>query len=62
MTVRRGQGYTLRVSTVPAVHRQLLDRCHPLDGTPGAPAIPAQRKARREYENRVNVLAADIEC
>ncbi|MGW3958026.1 recombinase family protein [Streptomyces sp. NPDC004752] len=51
VTVRRGQGYTLRVTAVPAVHRQLLDRCQPLDGTA---AVPAQRKARREYENRVN--------
>lgn len=55
VTVRRGQGYTLRVTAVPAVHRQLRDRCQPLDGTT---AIPAQRKARREYENRVNALGA----
>jgi hypothetical protein len=54
--VRRGQGYTLRVSAVPAVHRQRLDHCQPLDGTPGAPAIPAQRKARRAYANRVSAL------
>ncbi|MEW2624717.1 resolvase [Streptomyces sp. NPDC048106] len=53
VTVRRGQGYTLRVSTTPEVHRQLLDRCQPLDNTA---AIPAQRKARREYANRVNTL------
>ncbi|MGW2227993.1 recombinase family protein [Streptomyces formicae] len=53
--VRRGQGYTLRVTAVPAVHRQLLDRCQVLDGTT---AVPAQRKARREYENRVNGLGA----
>ncbi|MFG2601428.1 recombinase family protein [Streptomyces sp. NPDC048462] len=53
VAVRRGQGYTLRVPAVPAVHRQLLSRCQPLD----APAsIPAQRKARREYENRVSTL------
>jgi DNA invertase Pin-like site-specific DNA recombinase len=57
-TVRRGQGYTLRVSAVPAVHIGLLARCHPLDGAPDAPAVPAQRKARREYENRVNTLWA----
>ncbi|MFG2987456.1 hypothetical protein ACGFYQ_40650 [Streptomyces sp. NPDC048258] len=56
VTVRRGQGYTLRVSAVPAVHRALLDLCQPLDGAQGAPAVPAQRKARREYENRVNAL------
>jgi DNA invertase Pin-like site-specific DNA recombinase len=55
--VRRGTGYTLRVSAVPAVHRQLLDRCQPLDGGPGTQAVPAQRKARREYENRVSTLA-----
>lgn len=28
-TVRRGQGYTLRVPAVPAVHRRLLDLCQP---------------------------------
>ncbi|WP_326608267.1 recombinase family protein [Streptomyces sp. NBC_01800] len=53
VAVRRGQGYTLRVSITPAVHQQLLARCQPLDGTS---AVPAQRKARREYENRVNAL------
>ncbi|GAA2403886.1 hypothetical protein GCM10010420_34080 [Streptomyces glaucosporus] len=56
VTVRRGQGYTLRVTTAPAVHRQLLAHCQPLDGTPGAQSVPAQRKARREYENRVSTL------
>ncbi|MFE5085986.1 recombinase family protein [Streptomyces mirabilis] len=56
VTVRRGQGYTLRVTAVPAVHRQLLARCQPLDGGQGVPAVPAQRKARREYENRVSTL------
>ncbi|MZE81625.1 hypothetical protein [Streptomyces xinghaiensis] len=55
-TVRRGQGYTLRVTAVPALHRQLLNRCQPLDGGQGLPAVPAQRKARREYENRVSAL------
>ncbi len=53
VTVRRGQGYTLRVSAVPAVHRQLLAHCQPLDGAQGVSAVPAQPKARREYENRV---------
>ncbi|MFJ5156468.1 resolvase [Streptomyces sp. NPDC088353] len=57
VTVRRGQGYTLRVSAVPSVHRRLLARCQPLDGSQGSPAVPAQRKARREYENRVSSLA-----
>ncbi|MER7870573.1 recombinase family protein [Streptomyces sp. SID8376] len=55
-TVRRGQGYTLRVSAVPAVHRGLLARCQPLDGGQDLPPVPAQRKARREYENRVSAL------
>ncbi|MFQ6146729.1 resolvase [Streptomyces seoulensis] len=58
VTVRRGQGYTLRVTAAPAVHCGLLTRCQPLDGTQDTPAIPAQRKARREYENRVNAFAA----
>ncbi|WP_405634667.1 recombinase family protein [Streptomyces sp. NBC_00056] len=56
MTVRRGQGYTLRVTALPSIHRQLLDRCQTLDGVS---AIPAQRKARREYASRVNTLARD---
>ncbi|MEU0085391.1 hypothetical protein [Streptomyces sp. NPDC006274] len=51
VAVRRGQGYTLRVSAVPAVHRRLLDLCQALDGTT---AVPARRKARREYKNRVS--------
>ncbi|MFE2473431.1 recombinase family protein [Streptomyces mirabilis] len=55
MTVRRGQGYTLRVTAVPAIHRRLLDLCQPLDGTA---AVPAQRKARREYANRVSAHEA----
>ncbi|WP_432013550.1 resolvase [Streptomyces cucumeris] len=55
VTVGRGQGYTLRVTAVPSVHRQLLGRCQPLDSPS---AMPAQRKARREYANRVNILGA----
>lgn len=58
MNIRRGQGYTLHVSAAPAVHRQLLARCQPLDGAQGVPAVPAQRKARREYENRVSALTS----
>jgi DNA invertase Pin-like site-specific DNA recombinase len=53
VTVRRGQGYTLRVPAVPSVHCALLARCQPLDG---ASVLPAQRKARREYANRVSAL------
>jgi hypothetical protein len=57
VAVRRGQGYTLRISAAPAVHHGLLARCQPLDGDQGTPAVLAQRKARREYENRVSALA-----
>ncbi|QIP74634.1 recombinase family protein [Streptomyces sp. VN1] len=53
VTIRRGQGYTLRITAVPAVHSQLLSHCQPLDATT---AVPAQRKARREYANRVNAF------
>ncbi|MFD0561772.1 resolvase [Kitasatospora saccharophila] len=60
VTVRRGQDYTLRVSAVPSVHCGLLARCQPLGGAQGSPVVPAQRKARREYENRVNTLTAPI--
>lgn len=47
LSARRGQGYTLRVSAVPSVHRGRLARCQPLDGARGA---PAQCSARRAYE------------
>ncbi|MFH8408773.1 resolvase [Streptomyces sp. NPDC018019] len=56
VTVRRGRGYTLHLTAVPAIHRQLLALCQPLDSTPGTSAIPAQRKARLEYANRVSNL------
>ncbi|MER8087805.1 hypothetical protein ACFVZR_33215 [Streptomyces sp. NPDC058316] len=46
MTVRRGQGYTLRVTAAPAVHRQFLARCQPLDGAQGTPAVTAQDPPR----------------
>ncbi|MFD0788405.1 hypothetical protein ACFQZ8_31205, partial [Micromonospora azadirachtae] len=58
VTVRRGQGYTLRITAVPTVHCQLLACCQPLDCGQGVPAVPAQRKTRREYENRVTGLGA----
>ncbi len=60
VTVRRGRRYTLRISTVPAVHRGLLARCQPLDGAHGLPVVPAQRKVRREYENRVSTLGTAV--
>ncbi|MFE2640867.1 hypothetical protein ACFXKF_40195 [Streptomyces scopuliridis] len=43
--VRRGQGYTLRLTAILAVRRGLLARCQPLDGGQAVPAVPAQRKA-----------------
>ncbi|MET7934276.1 recombinase family protein [Streptomyces sp. NPDC005322] len=49
-TVRRGQGYTLRVTAAPAVHGQLLARCQPLDGTQGAPT--ARHSARPAASTR----------
>jgi len=35
VTVRRGRGYTLRISAAPAVHHGLLARCQPVDGDQG---------------------------
>ncbi|MFD7583847.1 hypothetical protein ACFV84_00160 [Kitasatospora sp. NPDC059811] len=45
----------MRVTAVAAIHRRLLDLCQPLDATA---AVPAQRKARREYANRVSTHEA----
>ncbi|WP_234375894.1 resolvase [Streptomyces sp. CB01373] len=46
VTVRRGQGYTLRVTAAPAAHHGLLARCQPLDGGQGIPAFrPSARPA-----------------
>ncbi|MER5908553.1 hypothetical protein ABT150_52755 [Streptomyces mirabilis] len=50
VTVRSGQGYTLRVSAVPAVHRQLLARCQPLDGQFTGTGM-------RRYEQRITEAA-----
>ena len=53
VTVRRGQGYTLRVTAVPAVHRRLLARCQPLDGTrPGDPGTAQGPPRVREPRQR----------
>ncbi|MFI5671011.1 hypothetical protein [Streptomyces sp. NPDC051704] len=49
VAVRRGQVHTLHVTAATAAHRQLLAPCRPLDGGPGLSAVPAQRKAHREY-------------
>ncbi|MGW5641334.1 hypothetical protein ACWEV3_04320 [Saccharopolyspora sp. NPDC003752] len=48
----RGNQHILDVLEV--LHRDQL--AQPLDGGQGVPAVPAQRKARREYENRVSSL------
>nr|WP_202517840.1 hypothetical protein [Streptomyces sp. SID685] len=58
VTIRRGQGYPLRVRAAPGVHRRLLTRSQPLGGGRVDRAVPAQRKAPRQYENRVSALAA----
>ncbi|MGI5347472.1 hypothetical protein ACQEU8_04685 [Streptomyces sp. CA-250714] len=57
VAVRRGQGFTLRVSAVPAVQRGLLARCRPLDGTQGSRSPgPAQSPPRvREPGQRTRV-------
>lgn len=59
-TVRRGQGYTLRVTAVPSMQRSFLARCQPLDAGHGFPTTFAERKARHEYENRVTALRAPV--
>jgi transposase-like protein len=53
VTVRRGQGYTLRVPAVPSVHRQLLCRCQPLDAplTASAPSSPRSRSKPSELQD-----------
>ncbi|CAM5321787.1 hypothetical protein SABIM44S_00360 [Streptomyces abikoensis] len=50
-TVRRSQGYTLRVSAVPAVHRQLLDRRQPL-AVPGF-TVEQHRGRLRELHEKI---------
>ncbi|MFH8259230.1 hypothetical protein [Streptomyces roseolus] len=39
------QGSIVHVSAASAVHRGLLTRYRPLDGSQGLPAVPVQRKA-----------------
>jgi len=56
VTVRRGQGYTLRVSAAPSAHRQFLAHCQPFDDTHGVQVVWPSAKARREYGNRVSAL------
>jgi DNA invertase Pin-like site-specific DNA recombinase len=48
--IRRGQGYSVRLTALPAVHRALLEHCAPLAG---AEATPAARKAYRTYADRL---------
>lgn len=55
MSIAVRSGVISQPSNAPAIHRALLSRCQPLNGPA---AIPAQRKARREYESRVNRLDA----
>ncbi|MFD3567395.1 hypothetical protein [Streptomyces sp. NPDC058667] len=45
-------------SAVPTCTASSSARCQPLDSTQGcSPEVQAQRKARREYENRASALA-----
>ncbi|MFD1538711.1 hypothetical protein [Nonomuraea guangzhouensis] len=50
VTVRRGQGYTLRVTADSSTSASLST------APPGNTAVPAQRKARREYAHRISTL------
>ncbi|MFE7834993.1 hypothetical protein ACFU53_02630 [Streptomyces sp. NPDC057474] len=55
VTVRRGQGYTLRVRTVPSFPCQLLAHCQLLDGSrghvgdPGTAQGPPRVREPRQY-------------
>jgi putative DNA-invertase from lambdoid prophage Rac len=55
--IRRGQGYTLRLTAPASVHRTLLDRCAPLSG---ADATPADRKAHRIYSDRLHTTQESV--
>nr|WP_306419865.1 DUF4158 domain-containing protein [Streptomyces capoamus] len=63
---RPGNDRAARPGLHPARHRGpdrapwLLALCQPLDDGQGTPAVPAQRKVRREYENRVSALAREL--
>ncbi|MCW2931149.1 MAG: resolvase [Actinomycetia bacterium] len=50
VTVRRGQGYTLRITTVPAIHRRLLDLAGPRrrHGGPGSAQGPPRVREPRQ--------------
>lgn len=49
--VRRGQGYSLRVTATPQIHRTLLYAADALDSEASS---PADRKAYRIYRDRVD--------
>ena len=49
-TIRRGQGYSVRVTAPLTVHRAMLAQCADLTGDG---ASPAGRKAYRVYADRV---------
>ncbi|GAA4994031.1 hypothetical protein GCM10023317_22510 [Actinopolymorpha pittospori] len=56
VTVRRSQGYRLRITAVPGVHRQLLARCQPLDGGQGVP-MSRRRELSRVCDGAVDTCA-----
>jgi hypothetical protein len=53
-TVRRGQGYSLRVTAMPEVHQALLAVAAPFDTDS---ASSADRKAYRVYADRLHAFA-----
>ncbi|WP_030221598.1 hypothetical protein [Streptomyces bikiniensis] len=54
-TVRRGQGYSVRVMAPLSVHQAALDLCA---GLAAEGAAPAGRKAYRVYADRITTASA----
>lgn len=52
-TVRRGRGYSLRVTATLETHKYLLDRCWVLAGGEGIESSPEDRRAYRIYAKRI---------
>ncbi|MFE9291997.1 hypothetical protein [Streptomyces olivaceus] len=60
-TIRRGQGYSVRVTAPPALYQAVLKQCAALadDGSPGrAPGVPHLRRPDR-HDDEEGVTAAD---
>ncbi|QCX82379.1 Putative DNA-invertase (plasmid) [Streptomyces sp. YIM 121038] len=52
-TIRRGQGYSVRVTAPLALHQAVLEQCAALAG---GGAVPAGRKAYRAYADRITAV------